>query len=138
MPRQTYLLQPQAGLRKEPLVSIATLPPAGWWWTCQKVVPAASAGGGQRGAEAVGNDFACTSMTYVSPACGTINNAMVFQNVEKDQCFAGGGDSGAPFYLKSGSNVYARGTVNAKDSEFCYGMKWSTISNALGVTIVTF
>ena len=48
-----------------------------------------------------------------------------------------GGDSGSPFYIKSGTDVHIRGMVIAGSSSTSYAEKWSRISSHLGVTIVT-
>jgi len=47
------------------------------------------------------------------------------------------GDSGSPFYIKSGTNVHIRGMFIAFGNGFGYAEKWSRISSHLGVSIVT-
>lgn len=81
-----------------------------------------------------------TTVTSVSASanwgCGAVTGAVAFQNTEKGQCFAQPGDSGSPLYLKQGTALYARGLLLAKDSEYCYALKWSKVSSILGgVTI---
>jgi hypothetical protein len=50
-----------------------------------------------------------------------------------------GGDSGAPFYINSGSNVQARGIHVGRNTSTgtMYAEKWSVIAATLGVSIVT-
>ncbi|MGI8809286.1 MAG: hypothetical protein ACR2KK_15900 [Acidimicrobiales bacterium] len=50
-----------------------------------------------------------------------------------------GGDSGAPFYIPSGSNVQARGIHVGRNTSTgtMYAEKWSVIASTLGVSIVT-
>jgi hypothetical protein len=48
-----------------------------------------------------------------------------------------GGDSGSPFYAKSGSNVHIRGIIIAVGGNTAYAEKWSRISSRFGVSIVT-
>lgn len=48
-----------------------------------------------------------------------------------------GGDSGSPFYIKSGTNVHIRGIIIASGGGTGYAEKWSRISSHLGVSIVT-
>jgi hypothetical protein len=45
------------------------------------------------------------------------------------------GDSGAPFYLPSGSQVFARGSVIAGDGTTSFAEPWSRMSSAMGVSI---
>jgi len=47
-----------------------------------------------------------------------------------------GGDSGSPFFLKSGSNIHVRGMHIAGGGGTAYAEKWSRISSRLGVSIV--
>lgn len=47
------------------------------------------------------------------------------------------GDSGSPFYIKSGTNVHIRGMFIAMGNGYGYAEKWSRISSHLGVSIVT-
>ena len=47
-----------------------------------------------------------------------------------------GGDSGSPFYIKSGTNVHIRGMVIAGGGGYAYAEKWSRISSHLAVSIV--
>jgi hypothetical protein len=48
-----------------------------------------------------------------------------------------GGDSGSPFYVKSGTNVWARGIIIAGNGVTTYAEPWSRISARFGVSIVT-
>lgn len=48
-----------------------------------------------------------------------------------------GGDSGSPFYAKSGTSIYARGTIIAVGSTTAYAEKWSRMASRLNVSIVT-
>jgi hypothetical protein len=48
-----------------------------------------------------------------------------------------GGDSGSPFYVKSGTDSWIRGHVIAGDGVTSYAEKWSRVAARFGVTIVT-
>jgi hypothetical protein len=48
-----------------------------------------------------------------------------------------GGDSGSPFYAKSGTNIHIRGIIIAVGGGTAYAEKWSRIANRYGVTIAT-
>lgn len=71
--------------------------------------------------------------------CGAATGLVVVQNTEKQLCAALNGDSGASFYLKSGTNLYARGILVAKalDNSTCMVIKWSTLASYFGAVIET-
>lgn len=48
-----------------------------------------------------------------------------------------GGDSGSPFYVKSGTDSWIRGHVIAGDGVTSYAEKWSRVAARFGVSIVT-
>jgi hypothetical protein len=48
-----------------------------------------------------------------------------------------GGDSGSPFYVKSGTDSWIRGHVIAGDGVTSYAEKWSRVAARYGVAIVT-
>jgi hypothetical protein len=48
-----------------------------------------------------------------------------------------GGDSGSPFYVKSGSSAWARGINIASGNGVGYAEKWSRIQGRFGVNITT-
>jgi hypothetical protein len=68
---------------------------------------------------------------------GCTNDPMIFDKGDGSTC---DGDSGAPFYLKSGGDAYIRGMVIGGEF-FCDGNstahRWSTVATQLGVTIAT-
>jgi hypothetical protein len=71
--------------------------------------------------------------------CGNATGLVVVQNTEREHCAALEGDSGGSFYLKVGTNLYARGILVAKaaDGSTCSVIKWSTLASYLGAVIET-
>jgi hypothetical protein len=91
----------------------------------------------------------CTSGAYSTELCNKVAIAVnVFHCfsdgsgcTDKMVSFSNGltmlhGDSGGPMYLKSGSTVYARGTIiGAEPDGTGYAQQWSAIAAAWGVSI---
>ena len=91
----------------------------------------------------------CSSGQTSGEQCGiTVQSTEAIACVRASGCFwpviayTGGpgrpGDSGAPVYIPgSPGQVFARGTLFAGDGTTTYAEKWSKISSAFGVSIVT-
>lgn len=81
-----------------------------------------------------------TGSYWASNNCGTywVLNLIVWYTLSTGNCDVRTGDSGGPFYYKSGSTTAGiRGMVNAYSATACYGMRYTKISSLLGYSIFT-
>ena len=100
------------------------------------------------GDPSVGFSNYCHSGRTTGENCGHTVNSVTAQVCTQTGCkspviaYTGGnmiqgGDSGSPFFLKSGSTAHARGINIASGGGTGYAEKWSRISSRFGVSIVT-
>jgi len=100
------------------------------------------------GDPSVGYNNYCHSGRTTGENCGHTVNSVTAQVCTQTGCkspviaYTGGnmiqgGDSGSPFFVKSGSSAWARGINIASGGGTGYAEKWSRISGRFGVSITT-